>query len=135
MNQHVDPSPSARARRYRGGCACKAVSYEVALGPTQPWRATSSVWLRRVPGAAFRLLAGGERLVGYQFAAEPVHHFYCERCESCVYSYGRAADGDWYTIDLKELHSAASTETEVAARFPWSAWFSPCTGPLRSRAP
>ncbi|MEY4509551.1 MAG: hypothetical protein RLZZ450_1673 [Pseudomonadota bacterium] len=101
-------------RRYRGGCPCGAVLWEVLLDLADNDQASDSVWQRSVPSPRFRLLRGNEGLSGYQFFANSAHHFFCARCSAHAYSHqvaaqptshepGEQAGADVYTIDLRSL--------------------------------
>lgn len=100
----MQPTPS-RARRYRGGCQCGAVRYEVEFDPAAPCELASSVWERAIAPSSFQLLAGEECLTGYQFFADGAHHFFCERCG--VRAFSQRASGareTHYSVDLKSLY-------------------------------
>jgi hypothetical protein len=103
-------------RRYRGGCPCGAVLWEVQLDLADNDQGSSTVWQRSVPSPLFKLLRGDDGLSGYQFFANSAHHFFCARCSSHAFSHQvepRAVtsgqrelehDPDLYTIDLRSLH-------------------------------
>jgi len=93
-----------RPRRYRGGCQCGAVLWEVQLDPRTSAAAGDSVWQRSVPSPLFSLLRGNEGLSGYQFFANSAHHFFCTRCSAHVFSHELDQGPERYTIDLRSLH-------------------------------
>jgi hypothetical protein len=96
-----------RTRRYRGGCQCGCVVYEASLDLTSAHASAPSVWERRTRG--FELLRGEAALRGYEFANAGVHHFFCEHCGTRAFSHvASPACGDFYTVDLKSLHVAAT---------------------------
>ena len=111
-----------RPRRYRGGCQCGAVLWEVQLDPRTSAAAGDSVWQRSVPSPLFSLLRGNEGLSGYQFFANSAHHFFCVRCSAHAFSH-RLDDGpELYTIDLRSLHAERTelTRTSTSAHPPSS---------------
>ena len=104
--------PSARV--YRGGCDCGAVLYEIELDLATPPECASSVWERAVGPGSFRLLKGDESLSGYEFFADSVHHFFCERCGVRTFSHHAAAPhGDFYSIDVKCLHAGRAPRVQA----------------------
>lgn len=98
-------SPS-RTRRYRGGCSCGSVIYEVMLDLVGTCPNAPSVWERRAQ--TLSLLCGEDALSGYQFSEAGVHHFFCEHCGTRAYSQFRFDDIQFYTLDLKCLHVTAA---------------------------
>jgi hypothetical protein len=104
--------PSALTRRYRGGCLCGCVVYEVSLDLTRAHAAAPSVWERPVAPAAFKLLRGEEMLRGYQFSDAGVHHFFCDRCGVRSFSHHDSPTcGEFYSVDLKCLHVGAPSDS------------------------
>lgn len=99
-----DPTPPGR-RRYLGGCDCGWVRYEVELSLCERDPRTRSVWEHSVPPARFRLAHGHDSLIGYQFADENVHHFFCTRCQGRAFSHCAPEERrGYYTFDLKALY-------------------------------
>ena len=99
------PSPS-RSRSYFGGCDCGSVRYEVQLELCERDARTRSVWEHSVAPRHFKLHGGHESLIGYQFAAENVHHFFCTRCQARAFSHCAPEHREgYYTIDLKALYA------------------------------
>ena len=99
-----------RRRSYFGRCDCGSVRYEVTLTLSQRDPRTRSVWEHSVAPREFHLVAGHEHLIGYQFAAENVHHFFCTRCQARAFSHcAPDASEGYYTIDLKALRVAELT--------------------------
>jgi hypothetical protein len=91
--------------RYLGGCDCGSVRYEVELTLRERDPRTRSVWEHSVPPRRFRLLRGHESLIGYQFADENVHHFFCTRCQGRAFSHCAPEQSEsYYTIDLKAFY-------------------------------
>lgn len=95
-------------RRYRGGCPCGAVLWEVQVDLADPNQASDTVWQRNVPARGFKMLRGENKLSGYQFFANSAHHFFCVRCSAHVFSHqvegaSSAPATDVYTIDLRSL--------------------------------
>jgi len=107
-------------RRYRGGCSCGAVLWEVQLDLADPDPASDSVWQRSVPARGFKLLRGEEGLSGYQFFANSDHHFFCARCSAHAFSHQVEASAstaqrlgaDRYTIDLRSLQAERAPSSE-----------------------
>lgn len=109
----------AGPRRYRGGCPCGAVLWEVQLDLADHDQDSDSVWQRSVPSPRFKLLRGNDGLSGYQFFANSAHHFFCARCSVHAFSHQveplaapigqrpREELTDLYTIDLRSLHVEA----------------------------
>jgi hypothetical protein len=95
----------AGPRLYRGGCQCGAVHYEARLDLSRSSACSTSVWEQAAEPASFTLLIGEESLTGYQFFAESVHHFFCVRCGVRVFCHHVLDSGDFYTLDIRNLHS------------------------------
>jgi hypothetical protein len=113
-----DLSPAAgRPRRsYVGGCDCGRVRYEVQLTLHARDPRTRSVWEHSVAPHHFVLHSGHESLIGYQFAAENVHHFFCTRCQARAFSHCAPSERDgYYTIDLKALYGRELAQAQRAA--------------------
>lgn len=105
MAQDTDTSLSGDARgTYVGGCECRLIRFAVELDPRARDARTGSVWEHSVSPLSFRLLAGQESVVGYQFAAEEAHHFFCTRCSARVFSHWAPDGGSYYSVDLKSLY-------------------------------
>jgi hypothetical protein len=98
---------SVPTRRYRGGCQCGSVVYEVSLDFAGACAAAPSVWERVVRPGTFKLLRGEDSLRGLEFSASGVHHFFCEGCGTRAFSHVDSPDcGEFHTVDLKCLHVA-----------------------------
>jgi hypothetical protein len=96
----------SKLRTYFGGCDCGAVRYEVELELRERDPRTQSVWEHSVSPQRFRLQAGHENLIGYQFAAENAHHFFCTRCQARAFSHcAPEPTAGYYTFDLKALYA------------------------------
>jgi hypothetical protein len=85
------------AKTHEGSCHCGAVRYEVTFEPpAKAYACNCSIcsragWLLTfVPQTAFRLLAGEEALVDYQFGKKKIHHQFCKTCG--VRAFSRGAD-------------------------------------------
>lgn len=87
-------------KKYTGGCHCGRVRYEVEADLSQPVIACNcsicnktGTLLTFVPAAAFKLLAGGDALVDYQFAKKHIHHLFCPTCGIRSFAHGEAPGG------------------------------------------
>lgn len=89
----------SEAKKYRGGCHCGAVRYEVELDLKGVAACNCSIcsksgWLLAFTDASkFELLSGKEKLVDYQFNKKNAHHVFCSTCGVRSFSYGTAPDG------------------------------------------
>ena len=97
---------------YRGGCQCGAVLYEVELDLAAPSTATKSVWQPVVRPSAFRLIAGEDRLSGYQYGDAATHHFFCTSCGAHAYSRHTGGQELQYTVDVLALHTKHARRTD-----------------------
>lgn len=86
--------------KYRGGCHCGEIRYEVELdlkggaGSCNCSICSKSGWLLAFADAAkFELLSGADKLVDYQFGRMSTHHVFCSRCGVRSFSHGTAPDG------------------------------------------
>ena len=110
-------------RTHQGSCHCGAVRIEVELDVRKDdpatratdgkwWQSTyvcncsmcmrTRVWKAFVPARDFRLVAGGDHLVDYQFAGRELHHPFCRSCGLRPFANGSAPDlgGDFYCINV-----------------------------------
>ena len=114
-----DLTPATRRpgrRSYLGGCDCGRVRYQVQLELRERDPLTRSVWEHSVAPQHFQLHSGHESLIGYQFAAENVHHFFCTRCQARAFSHCAPHEREgYYTIDLKALYVRELAQAQVAA--------------------
>jgi hypothetical protein len=96
--------PAHGPRLYVGRCECGAIRYRVELDLTQHDVRTGSVWERSIIASGFRLQTGHESLIGYQFAAQNAHHFFCTCCKTRAFSHHEPElESGYYTIDVKAL--------------------------------
>jgi hypothetical protein len=99
-------SGRSNLRTYFGGCDCGAVRYQVELELRARDPRTQSVWEHSVSPQRFQLQTGHDSLIGYQFAAESAHHFFCMRCQARAFSHVAPELGaGYYTFDLKALYA------------------------------
>lgn len=98
------PLPAHGARPYVGRCECGAIRYRVELDLMEQDARTRSVWERSILASRFQLKTGHESLIGYQFAAQNAHHFFCTRCKARAFSHHEPElESGYYTIDVKAL--------------------------------
>lgn len=116
MSQHTEAiAAGAKRRTYLGACDCGAVRYAIELDVKGRDARTGSVWEQSAPASDFRLLDGHENVIGYQFAREDVHHFFCARCQTRAFSLSAPEGAAYYSVDLKALHEPAMTALAAAA--------------------
>ena len=103
-----------RRQRFVGRCDCGSVRYEVELSLPECDPHTGSVWERSVPPGRFRLERGHDSLIGYQFADEDAHHFFCTRCQARAFSHCAPEQrAGYYTVDLKALAPSEQARESV----------------------
>lgn len=108
MPQHPEPvAAGAKRPTYLGACDCGAVRYAIELDLKGRDTRTGSVWEQSAPAASFRLLTGHESVIGYQFAREDAHHFFCARCQTRAFSLSAPEGAAYYSVDLKALRGPA----------------------------
>jgi hypothetical protein len=116
MPQHAGPvAAGAKRRTYLGACDCGAVRYAIELDVKERDARTGSVWEQSAPASSFRLLDGYESVIGYQFAREDVHHFFCARCQTRAFSLCAPGGAAYYSVDLKALCGPALSSLRSAA--------------------
>ena len=82
--------------RYRGGCHCGAVAFEVEGELSEVTECNCSICTRKaylhwiVPPQSFRLLAGEQWLATYTFNTGVARHFFCTRCGVAPYYVPRS---------------------------------------------
>jgi hypothetical protein len=99
-----------RRQRFVGRCDCGCVRYEVELSLNERDPHSRSVWERSVPPPCFLLQRGHDSLIGYQFADEDAHHFFCTCCQARAFSHcAPEQHAGYYTVDLKALAPSEPT--------------------------
>ena len=82
--------------KYKGGCHCEAVKYEVETDFSFVIECDCShcydkgLLLTFVPAEKFTLLSGEENLQDYRFNKKRIHHLFCKTCG--VQSFGRGTN-------------------------------------------
>jgi hypothetical protein len=106
MAQNVEPLGLGNGQRtYFGGCECRMVRFTVELDLRERDARTKSVWEHSTSPASFRLIAGQQSVIGYQFAAEDAHHFFCTGCSCRVFSHwSPEGTASYYSLDVKSLY-------------------------------
>ena len=104
--------------KYKGGCHCGKVSYEVETDLEQVIECNCSICSKRgsllvfVPESNFTLKSGGNDITDYQFNKKIIHHLFCQTCGILPFGKGTAPDGTKMVainvrclddVDLKKL--------------------------------
>jgi hypothetical protein len=132
---HVMSRPSSDKVRYRGGCHCGVVAYEVE-GPIEHIEECNcSICAKKaylhwiVPRERFRLLTPWEELALYTFNTHTAKHYFCPRCGVASFYIARSAP-DKIDVNLRcvegidlaavpiEKFDGRNWETAHAARKP-----------------
>jgi hypothetical protein len=94
--------------RYRGGCHCGAVAFEVDGELSQVEECNCSICIRKaylhwlVPPQNFHLLSGSEALTEYTFNTRAARHYFCSRCGVAPYYIARS-DPDKIDVNARCL--------------------------------
>jgi hypothetical protein len=99
-------SSMSEAKKYKGGCQCGKVRYEVELDLSGGVMACNCSMCGRagtlltfVPAERFTLLSGDESLADYQFNKHRIHHLFCSTCG--IKSFARGlGKGDVPTVAI-----------------------------------
>jgi hypothetical protein len=89
----------ATMRTYTGGCHCGEVRYEVTTDLAAVVSCNCSICTKRglllnfVQPECFKLHAGEDDLVDYQFNTRMIHHLFCRCCGVESFARGTAPDG------------------------------------------
>jgi hypothetical protein len=115
METKTETKSDTKARRYKGGCVCGAVRYEVELdlgAGTSRCNCSictkASLWSAMVRPEAFTLLAGEDDLADYQRGGKFSHFLFCKRCGVRSFSRGDAPwmGGPYVSIQVACLDDA-----------------------------
>src|SRR5579871_3091087 len=94
--------------RYRGGCHCGEVEFEVEGDLTEVDECNCSICTRKaylhwiVPPQNFRLIKGAQALAVYTFNSGVARHFFCARCGTAPYYIARS-DPDKIDVNARCL--------------------------------
>jgi hypothetical protein len=94
--------------RYRGGCHCGAVVFEVQGELSEVIECNCSICTRKgylhwiVPPSSFHLLAGADSLATYSFNTGVARHLFCTRCGVAPYYFPRS-DPDKIDVNVRCL--------------------------------
>ncbi|OZI34349.1 aldehyde-activating protein [Bordetella genomosp. 10] len=86
--------------RYRGGCQCGAVKYEVEVDIGGAVVCNCSrckpmgFVLAFAPRDKFKLISGAENLTEYRFNTHQIQHLFCRTCGVQGFAYGETKNGD-----------------------------------------
>lgn len=113
---------------YHGSCHCGAVKYEVDADLSEVHRCTCSICsikgglFVRIPPEQFRLLAGEDELVLYQFNTKVSKHYFCRNCG--IHPFGRPRSSpELYLINVRCLNDFdLETETYETVLFDGKNW-------------
>lgn len=88
-----------KLQRYRGGCQCGAVAYEVEASLDQAITCNCSrckpmgFVLAFAPRDRFELKSGADNLTEYRFNQKTIQHLFCATCGVESFAYGQMPDG------------------------------------------
>jgi hypothetical protein len=101
---------TTKAKRYRGGCHCGRVRFEVTSNLSQVVACNCTICARTgalrifVPPEQFKLLSGEAALSDYQFGKKNVHHLFCPACGVHPFGHGTTREGHrLYNINVRCL--------------------------------
>jgi len=106
-------------KTYHGSCHCQSVKYEVDLDLSKgTGRCNCTLcskarhWGAGVKPAAFRLLAGDDALLDYQWNTMQGHRLFCRHCGISAFSRGYVEEigGAYVSIELSTLDDATVDE-------------------------
>jgi hypothetical protein len=108
--------------RHTGSCHCGDVRFEVDIDASQGSRCNCSVCTKTavlggmVKPAAFRLVAGEERLSTYEWGAKTGKRYFCSRCGVHCFGKGHLAElgGDYVSINLQCLDDLEVADVKVS---------------------
>jgi hypothetical protein len=117
-----------KMRPYHGSCHCGAVAFEIDADLSRLVRCTCSICSKkgglfcRVPPDRFRLIAGGDDLVLYQFNTKISNHRFCRHCGIHTFGNPRSAP-DLVLVNVRCLDDFdLETETYTVDVFDGRNW-------------
>ncbi len=104
--------------RYRGGCHCGAVVFEVQGELSEVVECNCSICSRKaylhwiVPPQSFRLLNGDQQLATYTFNTGAARHYFCTRCGVAPY-YVPRSNPDKIDVNVRCLDGVDLTRLTI----------------------
>jgi hypothetical protein len=104
--------------RYRGGCHCGAVVFEVEGELSEVEECNCSICTRKgylhwiVPPQSFHLIAGEQALASYTFNTGTARHLFCTRCGVAPY-YVPRSDPDKIDVNARCLEGVDLSRLKV----------------------
>jgi hypothetical protein len=100
----------AHLTTYQGSCHCGSVRFEVQTDLARVISCNCSMCSRAgylltfVPASQFKLQAGKDAQIDYQFNTKNIHHLFCRTCGTRSFGHGRGPDGSvMYSINVRSL--------------------------------